>query len=87
VKAIVLTSTFLRHQHVINRAARDLHAGGVWQEEKSFVPTHFADNGADEAVIRAHFAARDAAEEVFFQDDAALRVGPDVVVRRVLQAR
>jgi folate-dependent phosphoribosylglycinamide formyltransferase PurN len=67
-RAIVLTSTMRRHQFVANYLGSRLDVLGVWQEEKSFQPLRFAENAADEAIIRRHFDARDASEEAFFAD-------------------
>jgi len=61
VRAVVLTSTMLRHQFVANAMAAKLDVVGVWQEEKSFEPLRYAANAADEAEIVRHFDARDAA--------------------------
>jgi hypothetical protein len=65
-RAIVLTSTLRRHQFVANTAAERLDVVGVWQEEKSFQPLSYAQSADDEAIIRRHFAARDASEDAFF---------------------
>ncbi|MEW6319630.1 MAG: formyl transferase [Acidobacteriota bacterium] len=79
---VVLSSTFLRHQHAINTIARDLDVAGVWQEEKSFVPERYATTASDHEVIARHFAARDAAEHRFFVGDTRLDLDPAAVVRR-----
>ena len=80
-KVIVLTSTFLRHQYVVNQLARRLDVVGVWQEEKSFQPLKYASTTEDERVVQAHFDARDASEEAWFVADATLHVGGARVVR------
>jgi hypothetical protein len=49
---------------------------GVWQEAKTFVPERYASSAEDEAVIRAHFDARDAAEEQYFATHGELRLPP-----------
>jgi hypothetical protein len=82
-RAIVLTSTFLRHQFVANRAAERLLVVGVWQEEKSFRPEQYATSPEQEQVIVTHFAARDRAEDAWFGDHRALRLTPGAVRRAV----
>lgn len=74
-KVIVLTSTFLRHQYVVNTLAEMLDVVGVWQEEKSFAPLSHAGTPEEAAVIQAHFDARDASEAEWFAGHAALRTG------------
>jgi hypothetical protein len=59
---------------VANDVASRCDVVGVWQEEKTFVPERYALNADDEAVIRAHFGARDAAEEQYFTAHGALRL-------------
>jgi methionyl-tRNA formyltransferase len=81
MRAIVLTSTFLRHQHAVNRLAQRVDVVGVWQEQKSFVPERYATDAAEEAVIAKHFAARDASERTWFAADATLRVAASRVHR------
>jgi hypothetical protein len=83
VRAIVLTSTFLRHQFVANRLAQRLDVVGVWQEEKSFEPMRYAATTEDERVIGEHFAARDASEQQWFGVEATLRIAPGALARRV----
>ncbi|MBI4263002.1 MAG: hypothetical protein HY657_01380 [Acidobacteria bacterium] len=73
MRAIVLTSTMRRHQFVANTLAARMEVAGVWQEEKSFQPLKYAESADDEAVIARHFAARDASEERYFADHAAVR--------------
>jgi folate-dependent phosphoribosylglycinamide formyltransferase PurN len=65
-RVIVLTSTMRRHCFVANTLAAQLDVAGVWQEEKSFQPMQYAGSADDAAVIRRHFAARDASEEAYF---------------------
>lgn len=72
MRAIVLTSTMRRHQHVANTAASRLDVIHVWQEEKSFQPMKYAETPEDEAVIGRHFAARDASEETYFAGDSVV---------------
>jgi methionyl-tRNA formyltransferase len=73
-RAIVLTSTYLRHRFVANRLAETLDVVGVWQEEKSFMPERYAAGAEDEAVIAEHFTARDASEALFFEEHQSLRL-------------
>lgn len=82
-RAVVLTSTFLRHRHLINAAADQLDLAGVWQEQKTFEPIRYASNGADERDIVRHFAARDESEAIWFAADRELRLEPRVVHRVV----
>ena len=81
MRAILLISTFRRHQFVANYAAGRLELVGVWQEEKSFRPGRYAVTDDDHAVIAAHFAARDRSEELFFEADRELRLAPQAVRR------
>jgi methionyl-tRNA formyltransferase len=83
MKAIILTSTFLRHQYMINTLAQRFDVVGVWQEEKSFVPERYAETEADHLVIQKHFAARDASEEQYFGDHAAVQLSAGAVHRRI----
>ena len=71
-RAIVLTSTYLRHHYVVNHVAQHLDVVGVWQEEKSFKPERYAVAAEDDAVIAAHFAERDASEAEYFAEHHAL---------------
>lgn len=82
-RALVLTSTFRRHQFVVNRLAERLNVVGMWQEEKSFEPLNYADGDQDQRVIAAHFAARDESEATWFAADETLRVDPRAPIRRV----
>ncbi|MBI4886456.1 MAG: hypothetical protein HY824_05150 [Acidobacteria bacterium] len=79
MKVLILTSTFLRHQYLANRAAERLDLVGVWQERKSFEPLRYAETPDDEAEIQRHFAARDASEAEWFGADADLRLPPACV--------
>lgn len=74
MKAVLLTSTFRRHQAVANYLATRLELVGVWQEAKTFVPERYAESPEDERVIREHFDARDASEADYFANDATLRL-------------
>jgi methionyl-tRNA formyltransferase len=97
VRAVVLTSTMLRHQFVANTLAARLDVAGVWQEEKSFEPLRYAADAADEAEIARHFDARDASEAASFSAHATLaaasrRVPPGgcndpAVINAIRQAR
>lgn len=80
-KVIVLTSTFLRHQFVVNHLARCLSVAGVWQEVKSFEPLKHTATDEDARVVQAHFEARDASEAYWFGAHAALDVGDAPVAR------
>jgi folate-dependent phosphoribosylglycinamide formyltransferase PurN len=68
MRAILLTSTMRRHRFVANTLAARMDVSCVWQEEKAFQPLSYASAPEDEAVIAAHFAARDASEEAYFAD-------------------
>ena len=83
MNAILLTSTFLRHQFVINYLASCIDVIGVWQEEKSFEPQRYAQTEKDDAIIAQHFAERDASEAMCFGEHAELRLAPRVVRRRL----
>ena len=72
MKAILLTSTFRRHNFVANRLAEACDLAGVWQEEKSFYPERYARNDEEERLIQQHFARRDASEEQYFAEHAAV---------------
>lgn len=82
-RVIILTSTFLRHQYVVNYLAQRMNVVGVWQEEKSFQPLSYADTVDDEDVISRHFMARDEAERVYFGQHDQLRVDGDVIHRKI----
>jgi len=73
VRAVVLTSTMLRHQFVANALADRLDVAGVWQEGKSFEPLRYAETTEDEADIVRHFADRDASEAAWFSAHGQLR--------------
>ena len=73
VRAVVLTSTMLRHQFVANTLAATLDVACVWQEEKSFEPLRYAESADDEAEIGRHFTARDASEATYFSAHARLQ--------------
>lgn len=83
MKAILLTSTFRRHQAVANYLASRCELAGVWQETKTFVPERYSTSPEDEAIIQAHFTARDASEEAYFANDATLRLERGAMHHRV----
>jgi folate-dependent phosphoribosylglycinamide formyltransferase PurN len=72
VKAILLTSTFRRHNFVANRLAEGCELAGVWQEEKSFHPERYARNDEEERLIEEHFSRRDASEAQYFEEHASV---------------
>ena len=74
MRAILLTSTFRRHVHVLNTVAAACDLAGVWQEEKTFRPERYAQDAADEEVIQRHFASRDDAEARYFAADSEVRL-------------
>jgi methionyl-tRNA formyltransferase len=83
VRAILLTSTFRRHQAVANYAATRCDLVGVWQETKTFVPERHAASAEDHAVIQAHFDARDASEALYFAGAKTLKLSRGAVARTV----
>ena len=82
-RTLVLTSTFRRHQFVVNRVAERLDVAGVWQEEKSFEPLQYAEGEQDRRVIAEHFAARDESEAAWFAGHDTLHVDSRAPTRRV----
>jgi len=83
VRLLLLTSTFQRHQYLINRAAERFDVVGVWQERKSFDPLRYAANAEDEQTIARHFTARDASEADWFAGDREVRLRAGVEHRTV----
>jgi phosphoribosylglycinamide formyltransferase 1 len=83
VRAILLTSTFRRHVFVANRLAEECDLVGVWQEEKSFRPDHYARDADEDAIIQRHFADRDRSEERYFAAADRLRLRSGAVQRVV----
>ena len=78
-RVVVLTSTFPRHQFVFRYLASQLSVVGVWQEEKSFKPTAYANGRDDTEIIQRHFANRDRAEARDFADsEATAEVDPAI---------
>ena len=86
MRVIVLTSTFRRHNFLINRLAAELDVVGVWQEEKSFQPASYARTADDAAVIARHFSARDAAEASYFAGHERTLLPRGAVCRRITAA-
>jgi len=79
MRAIVLTSSLRRHAYVANTLASRLDVACVWRERKAFEPLKYATSDDEAAVIRRHFAARDASEEAYFADhDAVMAPSRDV---------
>src|SRR3989442_13015689 len=83
MKAILLTSTFRRHNFVANYLAERIDLRGVWQEVKTFVPERYAVLPEDEAVIRQHFDARDASEKAYFAGHDAVRLAAGAPCRSI----
>ena len=83
MRLLVLTSTFLRHQYFVNRAAGQVEIAGVWQEQKSFEPLRYATSAGDEAEIQRHFTERDASEAEWFKADEVLRLNGGSIHRTV----
>jgi len=65
-RALLLTSTALRHQYFIHALCGALDVVGVWREEKSFKPEEAPGTPEERAEILKHFAMRDASEEKYF---------------------
>ena len=83
MRVLVLTSTFRRHNFLINMLTGALDVVGVWQEMKSFQPLRYAMTADEKAVISRHFAARDAAEATCFTAHKQPRLGRGTVHRRI----
>ena len=82
-RLLILTSTFQRHNYLVNRAAGGFELAGVWQEEKSFEPMRYAADAEDEETIRRHFDARDASEAEWFAGDRDARCPQATAHRRI----
>ncbi|MCH8190870.1 MAG: hypothetical protein IIC80_05890 [Chloroflexi bacterium] len=82
-RAIVLTSTFPRHEYVIGVLARRHDVVGVWQEEKSFQPERYAGSEEELRVVTEHFGLRDAAEADCFGEQGTAKLSPGTVRRRI----
>jgi folate-dependent phosphoribosylglycinamide formyltransferase PurN len=83
MKAILLTSTFRRHNFVANYLAQRCDLSGVWREMKTFVPERYATSPEDAEVIRRHFEARDTAEARDFADHEDVRLDNGARCRQV----
>ena len=83
MRVLVLTSTFRRHNFLINTLAGALDVVGVWQEVKSFQPLRYASTVDEEALIAGHFAARDASEATYFTEHERPRLARGTVHRRI----
>ena len=83
MRILILTSTFRRHNFVINTIAAAHDVVGVWQEVKSFQPLRYASTADEEAVIADHFAARDAAEATYFTGHERPRLSRGTVHRQI----
>ena len=73
-RAIVLTSTALRHQYVANALSERFELVGIWQEERTFRPERHAETEEDLVVIGRHFAARDTSESLHFEGHRQLHI-------------
>jgi methionyl-tRNA formyltransferase len=82
-RAIVLTSTALRHTFVVHAVASRLDVVGVWQEAKRFAPLELPGSPEDRDAIASHFLGRDASEREYFGAHDSLRLSP-AVIRRVV---
>jgi len=83
VRAIVLTSTSLRHRFLIHTVAARLDVVGVWQEAKRFAPLDLPGSAEDRAVIASHFLDRDASERHYFGAHESSQLSRAVVRREV----
>jgi hypothetical protein len=82
-RAVVLTSTSLRHHFLVQTVASRLDVVGVWRESKKFAPLELPGSDADRTVIADHFRRRDQSERDYFGEYASLRLSPAVVSRSV----
>jgi hypothetical protein len=82
-RAIVLTSTSLRHTFLIHTLASRLDVVGVWREAKRFAPLNLPGSNEDRAIIASHFRGRDASEREYFGAHESLRLPPGVLRRDV----
>jgi len=83
MQILVLTSTFRRHNFVINTLVSSFDVVGVWQEAKSFKALRFADTADEETLITDHFTLRDAAEAKYFPGHSKPRLSRGAVHRRI----
>ena len=74
MRVIVLTSTFLRHQFLVNTVAAGSDLRGVWQEQKPFAPLSYVEDAAEEQTIAGHFTARDESEVASFGAHRSLQI-------------
>ena len=82
-RAIVLTSTSLRHKFLVHAVASHLDVVGVWQEAKRFAPLELPGSPEDRATIAGHFLGRDTSEREYFGAHESLRLPPAVIRREV----
>jgi methionyl-tRNA formyltransferase len=82
-RAIVLTSTSLRHRFLVHAVASRLDVVGVWQEAKRFAPLELPWSPEDRATIADHFLGRDISEREYFGAHESLRLTPAVIRRAV----
>jgi methionyl-tRNA formyltransferase len=82
-RAIVLTSTSLRHRFLVHAVASRLDVVGVWQEAKRFAPLELPGSPEDRAAIANHFLGRDISEREYFGAHESLRLSPAVNRREV----
>ncbi len=80
-RAIVLTSTSLRHTFLVQAVAAHLDVVGVWQEAKRFAPLELPGSPEDRATIAGHFLGRDASEREYFGGHEAWQLSPGVIRR------
>ena len=82
-RAVVLTSTSLRHRFLVHALASRLDVVGVWQETKRFAPLELPGSDEDRASIASHFHARDLSEREYFGEHDTLRLSPAAIRREV----
>jgi hypothetical protein len=82
-RAIVLTSTSLRHTFLVHAVASRLDVVGVWREAKRFAPLELPGSEEDRAVIASHFRGRDASEREYFDGHESLGRSPAAIHREV----
>lgn len=79
ITAVLLTGNHLRHRFVANTLAGMLELVGVVEEAKP--PKIGSEAPVQDAIIRAHFAGRDEAEEKFFGAHMRLSIAPEALLR------
>ncbi len=72
----ILTSNHYRHKYFVNKISDVFNVAIVLAEEKSFVPTKYANDDVEEDIIKLHFLQRDQEEERVF--DKEFKDGIDV---------